>query len=164
VQEDALEVRIRAEGLMSLVGELRQQGERRRGSMSRLDGRTLIVRIPMRFHRRGGRKRIVAPDGSEIAPTTKPHPDRTLVKALARASQWQKLLDGGRHATVREIAEAEGIGKSYVSRIMRLALLAPDIVEAILAGGTDQVLVLEQLERLLSVSWEEQRRLTGASM
>jgi hypothetical protein len=51
---------------------------------TRLDGSTLIVRIPMRFHRRGGRKRIVAPDGSELAPATKPQPDGTLVKALAR--------------------------------------------------------------------------------
>ena len=52
---------------------------------TRLDGSTLVVRIPMRFQRRGGRKRIVAPDGSEIVPTSKPQPDGTLVKALARA-------------------------------------------------------------------------------
>jgi hypothetical protein len=49
----------------------------------------LIVRIPMRFRRRSGRKRIVAPDGSEIVPPTKPQPDGTLVKALARAWRWQ---------------------------------------------------------------------------
>jgi hypothetical protein len=52
---------------------------------TRLDGDMLVVRIPMQFRRRGGRKRIVAPDGAEIAPTTKPQPDGTLVKALARA-------------------------------------------------------------------------------
>ena len=58
---------------------------------SRAAGRhTLVVRIPMRFQRRGGRKRIVAPDGSEIAPSTKPQPDGTLVKALARAWRWQR--------------------------------------------------------------------------
>ena len=57
---------------------------------TRLDGATLVVRIPMRFHRRGGRKRIVAPDGSELAPATKPQPDGTLVKALARAWRWQR--------------------------------------------------------------------------
>ena len=66
----------------------------------------------MRFQRRGGRKRIVAPDGSELAPATKPQPDGTLVKALARAWRWQKLLDGGVQTSVTEIAEAEGIGKS----------------------------------------------------
>ena len=88
----------------------------------------------MRFQRRGGRKRIVAPDGSEIVPTTKPQPDGTLVKALARAWRWQRMLDEGVYTSVSEIGDAENISKSYVSRILRLALLAPDIVEAILAG------------------------------
>jgi hypothetical protein len=111
VQEDALEVRIRAEGLASLVGELRQQGEEESSMMSsvetRLDGSTVIVRIPMRFRCHGGRKRIVASDGSEIVPTSKPQPDGTLVKALARAWRWQRLLDDGVHTSVSEIAEAK---------------------------------------------------------
>jgi hypothetical protein len=81
-----------------------------KGVESRLDGSTLVVRIPMRFQRRGGRKRIVAPDGSEIAPAAKPHPDGTLVKALARAWRWQRLLEEGRFASVRELAEASGWG------------------------------------------------------
>jgi hypothetical protein len=126
---------------------------------TRLDGTTLLVRIPMRLQRRGGRKRIVAPDGSAIVPATKPQPDGTLVKALARAWRWQRLLDSGVYASVSDIGDAEGISKSYVSRILRLALLAPDIVEAILAGRTDQALMLEQLERPLPASWAEQRLL-----
>jgi hypothetical protein len=65
------------------------------GVETRLDGSTLVVRIPMRFQRRGGRKRIVAPDGSQIMPTSKPKPDGTLVKALARAWRWQRILDEG---------------------------------------------------------------------
>ena len=128
------------------------------GVETRLDGDTLVVRIPMRFQRRGGRKRIVAPDGSELAPNTKPQPDGTLVKALARAWRWQQLLDEGVYATVSEIGDAENISKSYVSRILRLALLAPDIVEEILAGRADAGLMLEQLERPLPASWAEQRR------
>jgi hypothetical protein len=124
---------------------------------TRLEGSTLIVRIPMRFQRRGGRKRIVAPDGSAIVPTNKPQPDSTLVKALARAWRWQRLLDGGVYSSVSEIGDAENISKSYVSRILRLALLAPDIIEAILAGKTDQALMLEKLERPLPARWEEQR-------
>jgi hypothetical protein len=118
---------------------------------------TLVVRIPMKFQRRGGRKRIMAPDGSEIAPTTKPQPDGTLVKALARAWRWQRMLDEGVCASVSDIGDAENISKSYVSRILRLALLAPDIVEAILGGRADQSLMLEKLERPLPGSWEEQR-------
>jgi hypothetical protein len=108
--------------------------------------------------RRGGRKRIVAPDGSAIVPSSKPQPDGTLIKALARAWRWQRMLDDGIYTTVSDISDAENISKSYVSRILRLALLAPDLVEGILAGTADQALVLEQLERPLPASWEEQRR------
>jgi hypothetical protein len=127
------------------------------GVETRLEGDTLVVRIPMRFRRRGGRKRIVASDGSEIAPATKPQPDGTLIKALARAWRWQRMLDEGVYATVSEIGDTENISKSYVSRILRLALLAPDIIEAIVAGRADQSLMLEKLERPLPASWEEQR-------
>ena len=127
------------------------------GAETRLDGTTLVVHIPMRFQRRGGRKRIVAPDGSEIAPRTKPQPDGTLAKALARSWRWQRLLDKGVHNTVSEVADAEGINRSYVSRILRLALLAPDIIEGILAGGSNHLLVLDRLEGPLPASWEEQR-------
>jgi len=92
---------------------------------------------------------------------TKPQPDGTLVKALALAWRWQRMLDDGVYASVSEIAAAEGIRKSYVSRILRLALLAPDIVDAVLAGRRDDpALGLEGL-KCLPVSWEEQRsRLT----
>jgi hypothetical protein len=105
----------------------------------RLDGSTLVVRIPMRFQRRGSSKRIVAPDGSAIVPSSKSQSDATLVKALARAWRWQRMLDDGAYASVSDIGDAENISKSYVSRILRLALLAPDITEAILAKRTDQV-------------------------
>ena len=133
----------------------------RRSIETRLDGGTLVVRIPMRFQRRGGRKRIVAPDSGELAPSSKPQPDGTLIKALARAWRWQRMLDEGVYATVSELGEAERIGKSYVSRIMRLAMLAPDTVEAILAGRMNQTLMLERLERPLPSSWEQQRQMIG---
>jgi hypothetical protein len=84
------------------------------GVQTRLDGTTLVVRTPMRFQRRGSRKRIVAPDGVEIVPTSKPQPDGTLLKALARAWRWQCMLDDGVYATVSEIGDAENISKSYV--------------------------------------------------
>jgi hypothetical protein len=71
------------------------------------------------------------------------------------------MLDDGVYTTVSEIGDAENISKSYVSRILRLALLAPDIVEAILAGKTNQALMLEQLEQPLPGIWEEQRRGLG---
>jgi hypothetical protein len=92
-----------------------------------------------------------------MVPSSKPQPDGTLVKPLARAWRWQKLLDDGLYIAVTEISEAEEINKSYISRILRLALLAPDIAEAILEGRANQLLMLERLERPLPASWEEQR-------
>ena len=65
----------------------------------------------------------------------KPRADRALVKALARAWRWQRLLDEDVYTTVSEIGDTEGIGKLCLSRILRVALLAPDVVHAILAGG-----------------------------
>jgi hypothetical protein len=126
-----------------------------RGIETKLDGETLVVRIPMRFQCRGGRKRIVAPDGSEIVPTSKPQPDGTLGKAIARAWRWQKLLDEGVYGSVMEISEAERISKSYVSPILRLTLLAPDIVERILDGR--RTAGLAQLLKPFAVEWEKQR-------
>jgi hypothetical protein len=68
----------------------------------------------MRFQRRGSRKRIVTPDGSELAPATKPQPDGTLIKALARAWRWQRMLDEGVYTSISEIGDAESISKNYV--------------------------------------------------
>ena len=116
---------------------------------TRLDGTTLVVRIPMRFQRRGGRKRLIAPDGSVVAPNAKPAPEGTLLKGLARAWRWQRMLDDGLYTTVSEIGEAEEINKSYVSRILRLVLLAPDIVETVLEGRSGHALMLGRLERPL---------------
>jgi hypothetical protein len=126
------------------------------GAELRLHGSTLIVRIPMRFQRRGGRKRIVAPEGSEIVPTTtRPQPDGTVIKALARAWRWQRMLDEGRFASVRELAEAERVGLSYISRILRLTLLAPEIVERILDGFPAPQLA--ELMQPFPMDWEQQR-------
>jgi hypothetical protein len=130
---------------------------------TRLDGTTLVVRIPMRFQRRGGRKRIVAPDGSELAPSSEPRPDGTLVKALARAWRWQRMLDEGVYATVSESGDAENISKSYVSRILRLALLAPDIVEDILTGSAADAGVLERFKKPIPAGWDEQRKILSRS-
>jgi hypothetical protein len=80
-----------------------------------------------------------------------------MVKARAGVAV-ARTLDEGVYATVSEIGDAENISKSYVSRILRLALFAPDIIEVVLEGRSDQ-LMLGQLERPLPASWEEQRTL-----
>jgi hypothetical protein len=126
------------------------------GVQTRLDGTTLVVRIPMRFQHRGGRKRIVAPDGTAIVPSSKPQPDGALVKALARAWRWQRMLDSGEHGTLVEVADAEGIGRSYASRVLRLTLLAPDIIERILDGWPTAGLV--RFSKSFPIEWERQRK------
>ena len=126
-----------------------------KGVESRLDGSTLVVRIPMRFQRRGGRKRIVASDGSELVSSSKPQPDGALVKSLARAWRWQRTLESGEYATLTEIADAERISCSYVSRVLRLTLLAPEIVERILDGRPAPG--LPQLLKPFPVEWETQK-------
>jgi hypothetical protein len=94
-----------------------------------------------------------------LVPATRPQLDGALVKALARAWRWQRMLDEGVYASVSQISDAENISKSYVSRILRLAMLAPNIVEAMTEGRTDQALMLARLERPLPEVWEEQRLL-----
>jgi hypothetical protein len=126
-----------------------------RGAETTLDGTMLVVRIPMRFQRHGGRKRIVAPDGSELSPASKSQPDGTLVKTLARAHRWQRMLESGDYATLAELADAERISRSYVSRVLRLTLLAPDVVERILDGWPAPG--LPQLLQPFPIDWQNQK-------
>ena len=85
-----------------------------------------------------------------------PHIDSTLVKAIARAFRWQKMLETGRYATIKEIATAEKINPSYVSRMLRLTLLAPATVEAILEGRASDAPTLAEAMGVLPVEWERQ--------
>ena len=121
------------------------------------DGGTLTVRIPLTFRKRGGRKVVIAPYGSDSWAPPRPRIDNTMVKAIARAFRWWKLLETGTHTTVAEIAAAEKINSSYVGRVLRLTLLAPEIVEAILDGRQPADLQLEDLLRRFPVGWREQR-------
>jgi hypothetical protein len=113
----------------------------------------------MTFRRRGGRKLIVAPNGTAM-PTAprRQNVDNVLLKALARAFRWQKLLDQGTYSTIKEIATKEKIDPSYVGDVLRLTLLAPDIVERILDGRQPPTLQFEALRRSLPLVWEEQRK------
>ena len=123
-----------------------------------VDSRTVTVRVPISIRRRGGRKLVLAPNGAEVtaAPVTR-HIDNAMVKAIARAFRWRDMLESGEYATVRETANAEKINETYVGRVLRLTLLAPDIVEAVLSGRQPADLQLEDLLRRFPVLWAEQR-------
>ena len=110
------------------------------------DGRALTVRVPLAIRKRGGRKLVITPDGRAWSrPSARV--DSTLIKALVRAHRWKRLLETGEHATVTELARSEKINMSYLSRMLRLTLLAPDIVEAVLDGRQSATLQLERIWR-----------------
>jgi hypothetical protein len=122
------------------------------------DGSTITVRIPMTFVRRGGRKVIIAPDGGDAWAPAKPRPDGALIRALARAHRWKRLLEEGKYRSAAEIATAEGVTRSFINRLLRLTLLTPDIVEAVLDGRQSKGLQLTELTTAAPSAWEEQRQ------
>ncbi len=82
-----------------------------------------------------------------------------MVKALARAFRWQRFLENGQYATIEEIAKAEKINTSYISRILRLTLLSPEIVEMILDGRQPTSMTLKSLQKSFPGDWEAQRQM-----
>src|SRR3712207_6476267 len=118
---------------------------------------SITVRVPLTIRRRPGRKTVVMPvwEGAETALPTRTDP--ALVKALARAFRYQRLLDEGRYASISEMAAAERIERGYLGSLLRLTLLAPDIVEVILDGRRPPEFALPALLEGLPADWERQR-------
>jgi len=129
------------------------------------NGRTITVHVPISIRKRGGRKLVLAPDGTNV--TTAPvcgHIDNAMVKAIARAFRWREMLENGTHTTIAEIAAFEKINESYVGRVMRLTLLAPDIVEAIVNGKQPTRVTLSTALRPLPVDWMRQRQIFATNL
>lgn len=120
---------------------------------------TITVHVPFRVRKRGGRKLMVSPDGT--TEPARPRVDNSLVKALARAHRWKRMLEDGHHTSLTELAQAEGINRSYLCRVLRLTLLAPDLVETILEGRQPEGLTLKVAMQPMPDVWEEQRELFG---
>jgi hypothetical protein len=122
------------------------------------DGRTVTVRVPISIRKRGGRRLVLAPDGTEVtaAPVCR-RIDSAMVKAIARAFRWREMLENGEYSTIREIAVAEKINESYVGRVLRLTLLMPDIVEAVLNGRQSARLQIKRLLKSFPLEWKAQR-------
>ena len=113
---------------------------------------TVSLHIPFCVVKRGGRKEMQMPEGS-----ARPRKiDSALVKALARAFRWKRMLESGEFATIAELAKREGIASSYLTRVLRLTLLAPDIVEAILDGKQVPEVTLARVLEPFPAQWQAQ--------
>ena len=128
---------------------------------------SVTVVLPMTIRRRGGRKQIIGPDGAPVragedgagvASMTETRGDPALLKALARAFRWRRMLEEGRYGSISELAAAEEVDRGYLGRVLRLTLLAPDLVEAILSG---QPINLELPPTQLPYDWQTQRDTAG---
>lgn len=116
---------------------------------------TVTVHVPFTIKKRGGRREIFLPAAS---PETQSTVDNTLLKAIGRAYRWKRLIDEGTFTTIAELAKHENIAASYMTRVLRLSLLAPDIVEAILDGNAPH-LKLKDLLNPFPLDWQAQRKL-----
>jgi len=124
-------------------------------------GDSIRVRIPMKLKKRSGRKMVIVPDGMENAARPVPDYHEALVVALARAYLWNELIETGKFTSIKELAETIGLDSAYVARIMRLALLSPEIVSAIVDGNEPGGLSYRMLAKPFPVLWEEQTAALG---
>ena len=126
----------------------------------RRDGDAIVIDVPMALRHRGGRKEIVLPPG--VAPVAESAAREAtpiaLVIALARAFRWQEMIETGQAKSNSDLARKLKLDHSYIARTIRLASLAPDLVEAILDGQEPDGLSLRSLRRDLPLQWDEQRR------
>jgi hypothetical protein len=113
---------------------------------------TVTVHVPFRVVKRGGRKEMRLPDDDDRPGRT----DSSLVKALARAFRWKRMLETGEFTTIGELAEREGIAPSYMTRVLRTTLLAPVIVEAILDGKHGPEMTLARVLEPFPMEWAMQ--------
>ena len=125
------------------------------------DHNGIVVNVPLTLKKRGGRKEVVLPQAFASESPMRPSRQEALVIAIARAHRWQKLLDEGKFKSVSDLAREIGLDVSFAARLLRLTLLAPDIVEAILVGEEPSGLSLTMLTKQLPMTWEEQRRELG---
>ncbi len=124
-------------------------------TLSALIPETVTLHVPFRIVKRGGRKEMLLPEGA-----AQPHrTDNTLVKALARAFRWKRMLETGEFSSISELAEREGIAFTYMARLMRLSLLSPEIIDAIMTGRQSGRVTLASLIATLPLDWKEQRAL-----
>lgn len=124
------------------------------------DGR-ITLSVPIQIKRRSGRKQMTLPNGQPGKPRPWDVAATPLQLALARGHRWLAMLESGKVKTMTEIAEREGIDNSYVSRMVNLTTLAPDIVAAILEDDLPNNMTLFDIAVDPPALWDEQRERIG---
>lgn len=125
------------------------------------DGESIRIRIPMQFKKRSGRKEIIMPEGLSQHMADRTAYQKPLVAALVRAHQWKRVLEEGRIPSITALAKRLKVDRAYVSRLLHLTLLAPDIIEAILYGREPSGLSLARLNKAFPLEWDAQRVALG---
>lgn len=115
------------------------------------------IHIPMKLKRRGGRKEIIVPQSLQSVMPSRPVYQEALVVAFARAHRWKEMLESGKYGSITDLASTIGVDRSYIARLLRFTLLAPDIVEAILKGREPSSFVINRLVGTIPMDWEGQR-------
>jgi len=129
-------------------------------SKSGTNANATVLRAEARLIRVGGITRMVLADESAEKPASQVDP--ALVKAISRARQWYEMLISGAVPSIDALAQKNAVGESYVRRILRLAFLAPDVVETILDGRQPLSLTVEKLRHGVPLAWEQQRSMLTA--
>ena len=121
----------------------------------------VTIHVPMTFKKRSGRKEIIVPDGLDNTRDSGPDYHEALVTAISRAHRWKKMLEEGKYGSVAEMARALKMDRCHMARMLRLTLLAPDIIEAVLEGREPEGLSLNRLIGGIPIVWREQQETYG---
>lgn len=125
---------------------------------------SVTVMVPMTIRRRGGRKQIIGPDGAPprtASDTIETGAVQALVEVMARAFRWRRMLEGRRYASIRDLAAKEGVDRTYVSRVLNVTLLAPDVVEAIMDGRASEGVKLAAISKERWYHWTKRPAADG---
>ncbi|MBH9659564.1 LacI family transcriptional regulator [Burkholderia multivorans] len=123
---------------------------------------SFTVTIPIKITRRGRRKAVTLPDGTAMQAREWDNEPTPIQLALARGHRWLGLLESGQAKNLTEVAKMEGMDRAYVSRMVNLTTLAPDIVAAILDESLPDHVTLFDLASGTPLLWDEQRALLRA--
>ena len=147
---------------MDSTASIQNEQERRYpGLRVRREGETVVVHIPMRLRRRNGRQMILIEGQPTGTAELEGDVNQTLIEAIAKAHRWQEQIEAGEYGGIEDLAQAVGVDRTYVGRMLRLTSLAPDIIGGILEGDEPAGISLGRLHKKLPVAWQEQRKMWG---